>query len=67
MDDRKLKIASLPLTIDVPVDMPPLESQTKGKDKGKRPSLPPLSSIRTHPETFSYPSWDRYSVSRVSK
>lgn len=66
MDDRKLKISTLPMTIDVPIDLPSLEPLPKsGKDKGKRPSIPPLSSIRTQPETFIYPSWERYAVKRV--
>ncbi|KAJ3548762.1 hypothetical protein NM688_g5253 [Phlebia brevispora] len=67
MDDRKLKINSLPMTIDVPVDLPLPDPLPKGgKDKGKRPSMPPLSSIRTQPETFIYPSWERYVVKRIT-
>lgn len=64
-DDRKLKISTLPMTIDVPVDLPLPEPAPKGKDKGKRPSMPPLSSIHTQPEIFIYPSWERYVVKRV--
>lgn len=65
-DDRKLKISGLAMTIDVPIELPSLDVVSKGKNKGKRPTLPLLSSIRTQPETFVYPSWERYVVKRAS-
>ncbi|KAI0064949.1 hypothetical protein BV25DRAFT_1799656 [Artomyces pyxidatus] len=51
-DDRRLKVAALPLTLDVPVDMSVVSA------KGRVPAY-----IEVKAETFSYPSWERYTVS----
>lgn len=62
-DDFKLKISVLPLAIDVPVDLPPPFIGANEKVK----SPPPAStSVATRLETFSYPSWDRYVIQKVT-
>lgn len=59
-DERKLKIMSLPLTVDVPVEMDAFVASMR--ERGKKLS----ESTPTHPETFSYPNWERYVVKKVS-
>ncbi|KAI0656427.1 hypothetical protein C8Q70DRAFT_1056661 [Cubamyces menziesii] len=64
-DGRKLKISSIPITVDIPVDFPFFEADDKGK---AGPSPPPPSSYsgKTVSQTFSYPSWERYMVQKIS-
>ncbi|GJE85642.1 TPR repeat-containing protein [Phanerochaete sordida] len=62
-DNFKLKISMLPLAIDVPVELPP--PFIGANEKIKRPVLP-STSVPTRLETFSYPSWDRYVIQKVT-
>lgn len=50
-DDRKLKISCLPMVID---------------PKGKKSLLSALKNARSSSETFTYPSWERYVIRKVS-
>lgn len=63
MDDFKLKISTLPLTIDVPTELPP--PFMGPNEKVKRP-IPPCSAVATRLETFSYPSWERYVIRKAT-
>ncbi|KAI0766787.1 hypothetical protein BC629DRAFT_1583643 [Irpex lacteus] len=66
-DDFKLKISSLPITIDIPVNLPPLVlGQNDRVTRSSLAALPPPNS-HTKLESFSYPSWERYMVQKVSK
>jgi len=60
-DDRKLKITPLPLTLDIPADM----SFSVSSNSAKGPRQPPmLLSSNKLTATLTYPSWERYVVSR---
>lgn len=61
-DDFKLRISTLPVTIDIPVDLPP--PFVTSKDKGKRLAVPYTTSIHTKLESFAYPSWERYVIEK---
>lgn len=50
-DDRKLKIACLPMVID---------------PKGKKSLMEALKGVCASSEAFAYPSWERYVVRKVS-
>lgn len=63
-DDFKLKINSLPLTIDVPIDLPP--PFIGSNEKLQRPTPPPPTSVSTRLETLSYPNWERYVIQKVT-
>ncbi|KAI0373616.1 hypothetical protein BV20DRAFT_749220 [Pilatotrama ljubarskyi] len=65
-DGRKLKISSIPITVDVPVEFPFFSSE--GGVENKRNAIPPPSALsgRTVPQTFSYPCWERYMVQKIS-
>ncbi|KAI0833808.1 hypothetical protein BC628DRAFT_1345478 [Trametes gibbosa] len=65
MDSRKLKISSLPVTIEVPAACPLF---TNEDGKGNTNTMPPQSAFagRTVPHTFTYPCWERYMVQKVS-
>ncbi|KAI0091275.1 hypothetical protein BDY19DRAFT_934903 [Irpex rosettiformis] len=66
-DDFKLKISSLPITIDIPVNLPPLVlGQNDRVTRSSLASLPPPNS-HTKLESFLYPSWERYMVQKVTK
>ncbi|KAI0342741.1 hypothetical protein BDW22DRAFT_1357239 [Trametopsis cervina] len=66
-DDFKLKISFLPITIDIPVNLPPLVvGQNDRVTRSSLASLPPTNS-HTKLESFSYPSWERYAVQKVTK
>lgn len=62
-DDYKLKITCLPITIDVPIDLPP--PFFSAEDKNPQQATPKLDSVRTKLETFSYPSWERYMIEKI--
>jgi RNA polymerase II-associated protein 3 len=63
-DDIKLKISFLPMTIDIPVNLPRLVLGPNGKvTRSSLASLPPPDS-HTKIESFSYPSWERYMVQK---
>ncbi|EKM57876.1 uncharacterized protein PHACADRAFT_158921 [Phanerochaete carnosa HHB-10118-sp] len=62
-DDFTFKISMLPLAIDVPVELPPPFIGSKEKVKRR---APPSASVPTRLETFSYPSWDRYVVQKMT-
>ncbi|CAL1715752.1 unnamed protein product [Somion occarium] len=73
-DDRKLKISCLPLTVDIPAmcdllayanSRPKSGKENKGK-KTQSSTFTAPNGVQTTTETFSYPSWDRYVVKRVS-
>lgn len=63
-DDFRLKISSLPLTIDVPVDLPP--PFIGSHEKVRRAAPPPPTSVPTRIETFSYPNWERYVIQKIT-
>lgn len=63
-DDFKLKITSLPLTIDVPVGLPP--PFVDSHERAKLPIPPSPTSVPTRLKTFSYPSWERYVVQKAT-
>jgi len=70
-DDRKLKIVLLPMTVDTPVHysckaaVAPLPSSANEKQKWEVNELTKgASNVKMEPETFTYPSWDRYVVRR---
>lgn len=63
-DDRKLKISSIPVTVDIPVEF--LTVPTTGPDKGKGAPGEGQASGRMISQTFAYPCWERYMVQRVS-
>ncbi|KAI0696452.1 hypothetical protein BC835DRAFT_1414283 [Cytidiella melzeri] len=64
-DDFKLKVSSLPVTIDIPVNLPPLAvGQNDRVTRSSLASLPPTNS-HTKLESFQYPSWERYMVQKV--
>ncbi|CCM04222.1 uncharacterized protein FIBRA_06389 [Fibroporia radiculosa] len=74
-DNYRLKISPLPLTIDIPVDLPYFShlGDSGGKEKSGKPVKPENSdkptspsSLKTRPETFTYPSWERYVVRKLS-
>ncbi len=64
-DDRKLKISSIPVTVEIPVEF--LAVPTTGPDKGKGAPGAGEASGRMISQTFSYPCWERYMVQRVSE
>ncbi|GBE88416.1 hypothetical protein SCP_1302310 [Sparassis crispa] len=55
VDNRKLKIFTLPLTVDIPIDFIPFLNA----------KMAPLSSSKLITESFVYPNWERYVVQRV--
>ncbi|OSC96315.1 hypothetical protein PYCCODRAFT_1441133 [Trametes coccinea BRFM310] len=65
-DSRKLKISSIPITVDIPVDFLEEAAAAEGKAKAHPPPPPSSYSGRTVSQTFSYPSWERYMVQKVS-
>ncbi|RPD54825.1 hypothetical protein L227DRAFT_555742 [Lentinus tigrinus ALCF2SS1-6] len=64
-DDRKLKISSIPVTVDIPVEF--LNVPTTGPDKGKGAPGEGQASGRMVSQTFAYPCWERYMVQRVAE
>lgn len=64
-DSFKLKISSLAITIDVPVDLPPPFSDPMASNPGS--SLPPADLIHTKLEAFTYPSWERYVIEKAKR
>ncbi|KAI0706424.1 hypothetical protein C8Q76DRAFT_749579 [Earliella scabrosa] len=78
-DDRKLKISSIPITVEIPVDFPSFataESTAGGGTTGSSKSKPGTQGKskksaagsgcgRTVTQTFAYPCWERYMVRRV--
>ncbi|KAH9847836.1 hypothetical protein C2E23DRAFT_871556 [Lenzites betulinus] len=65
MDSRKLKISSLPVTIEIPAGYP-LFTNEDGKENTNK--MPPQSAFDGHtvPHTFTYPCWERYMVQKIS-
>ena len=63
-DNFKLKISILPLTIDVPTELPP--PFIGADEKVKRPAASLLTNVPTRLETFSYPSWERYVIQKMT-
>lgn len=65
-DNFKLKISTLPVTIDIPVDLPPLIFGANERvTRSSLASLPPAGS-HTKLESFTYPSWERYTVQKIT-
>ncbi|CDO75122.1 hypothetical protein BN946_scf185010.g47 [Trametes cinnabarina] len=65
-DSRKLKISSIPITVDIPIDFLEEAAAADGKAKAHPPPPPSSYSGRTVSQTFSYPSWERYMVQKIS-
>ncbi|KAI9001467.1 hypothetical protein BD414DRAFT_432056 [Trametes punicea] len=64
-DSRKLKISSIAITVDIPVDFLSIDDNGVD-DNGKTHPPPPTYSDSTVSQTFSYPCWERYMVERIS-
>lgn len=78
-DDRKLKIAPIPITVEIPVDLASFmetataavnnkmqsPGQGQGQDRSGSKTLKDEMAGPTVSQTFSYPCWERYMVSRV--
>ncbi|OJT15100.1 RNA polymerase II-associated protein 3 [Trametes pubescens] len=64
-DDRKLKVSSIPITVDIPDNLPFFSSDSGVESKNKRPPSSSFSGY-TIPQTFSYPCWERYMVQKIS-
>ncbi|KAI0667923.1 hypothetical protein C8Q78DRAFT_980870 [Trametes maxima] len=66
MDNRTLKISALPITVDIPIDFPFFAGT--GESGRIPPKMPPPGAYtgRTVPQTFIYPSWERYMVQKIS-
>ncbi|KII84376.1 hypothetical protein PLICRDRAFT_46283 [Plicaturopsis crispa FD-325 SS-3] len=58
-DDRKLRIALVPMTVDMPISSVPASS---GKQKAKAKG----AAAQMRAESFMYPNWERYVVRRIS-
>ncbi|KAI0763339.1 hypothetical protein BD413DRAFT_212428 [Trametes elegans] len=65
-DDRKLKISALPITVDIPVDFPFFTGSGGVENKSTTPPSSSSFSGKTVAQTFSYPSWERYMVQKIS-
>lgn len=67
MDDRKLKISPIPVTVEIPVDLSLFAAADGVPNKTKtKTAAASTSSGKTVKETFSYPSWGRYLVKKIS-
>ncbi|KAI1792166.1 hypothetical protein LXA43DRAFT_887989 [Ganoderma leucocontextum] len=66
-DDRRLKISSIPITVDIPADFPEVAASA-GMRMSKLPgsSSSGLAPGPTGQNTLQYPSWERYMVQRMS-
>ncbi|KAI0353666.1 hypothetical protein OH77DRAFT_576998 [Trametes cingulata] len=65
-DGRKLKISSIPITVDIPVDFPFFTSDGGVENKSTAAPPPSAFSGKTVSQTFSYPCWERYMVQKIS-
>lgn len=66
-DSRKLKISSIPITVDIPAHFPE-EAASAGMHMSKLPGScsAGIAPGPTGQNTFQYPSWERYMVQKVS-
>ena len=64
-DDRKLKISTIPITVEIPVDLPLFAPAAGASSASHKMGAEPPPG-RTVKQTFSYPTWERYLVKKVS-
>lgn len=68
-DDRKLKISSIPITVEIPeeLDLPFFTTTNGVPDKTQARPPKRQEPVRMINQAFSYPCWERYMVQRVSE
>ncbi|KAH9933557.1 uncharacterized protein BXZ73DRAFT_46327 [Epithele typhae] len=70
LDDRKLKISTIPITVEIPEDLSIFAADTASPSKTKATATANADALKTSSgrmmkQTFQYPSWERYMVSKA--